>query len=412
VSAGPFRVLFFAEGATLAHVGRPLVLARALQAAGFDVRFARPPDFEWVTRGAGVATVDLACQSAQSFDRRLARGQPLYELATLQAYVEADLALIRAHAPDLVVGDFRLSLSVSARLAGVPYATLCDAYWSPEAPPQPPPLPVLPFTRFMPIPLAGMIFRAVSPLAFRLHARPMEALRRAHGLPGFGHDLRRCYTDADLRLFANPAALFPGVREHAGAAFIGALAWSVEGDLPLGFPADEQPVFVSMGSSGDPAVLRTLVEALAALDLPAVVATAGRAAAGLVPSQRVHIYPFLPMRAALAHARLVICNGGSPATNLALRAGIPVLGVARNMDQFLNMRAVVTAGAGRMLRADRLGVAGARDAIAALLADPAPRRAALALQQTIGHDAEGTSATALLTALAGHRCGESLVASG
>ena len=31
------RFLFIAEGSTLAHVGRPLVLARALHLAGFDV---------------------------------------------------------------------------------------------------------------------------------------------------------------------------------------------------------------------------------------------------------------------------------------------------------------------------------------------------------------------------------------
>ena len=44
-----------------------------------------------------------------------------------------DLELIRRIEPDVVVGDFRLSLAVSAPMAGVPYIALANAYWSPFA---------------------------------------------------------------------------------------------------------------------------------------------------------------------------------------------------------------------------------------------------------------------------------------
>ena len=49
----------------------------------------------------------------------------------------------------------------------------------------------------------------------------MERLRKRYGLPGFGHDLRCCYTDADWRLFANFPELFPEVRRSATADFDG-----------------------------------------------------------------------------------------------------------------------------------------------------------------------------------------------
>ncbi|MGL1833264.1 nucleotide disphospho-sugar-binding domain-containing protein [Rhodocyclaceae bacterium SMB388] len=401
MSQTPIRVLFFAEGATLAHVARPFVLADALSTAGFDLRFARPPAFDWLTRGAAFSVLDLACQPAETFARRLARGEPLYDLATLEAYVAADLALIRELRPDIVIGDFRLSLSVSARLARVPYATICDAYWSPEAPAEAPPLPVLPFTRFMPIPLAEALFRAVSPLAFRLHARPMEALRRAHGLPGFDHDLRRCYTDADLRLFANPAALFPAVRPHAGAAFIGPIAWSPPGRLPDDFPDEGDLIYVSMGSSGNIKVLSALFDALSRQDRPVVVTTAGRPVPPPPAGSRIRLYDFLPGRDAIARARLVVCNGGSPTTNQALAAGVPVLGIPTNMDQFLNMRAIQTAGCGLTVRADRASPERLRSAIEALLPPTAPYRAnAQALQADPAPTGAGPAADALATLLA------------
>ena len=213
------RILFFAEGATLAHVARPALLAASLDPARFEATLARPASYAWVSDGGNADTRTLACQDSALFAQRLARGLPLYDTATLERYVVDDLALIDAIEPDVVVGDFRLSLSVSARLRDVPYVTICDAYWSPERPLRAV-LPVLPFTRFTPIPLARLLFDALSPLAMRLHTLPLERLRARHGLPALGHDLRRCYTDADLRLFANFPALFPELVPRDDAAFL------------------------------------------------------------------------------------------------------------------------------------------------------------------------------------------------
>jgi len=363
------KILFFAEGATLAHVGRPFVLARGLDPARFEVVFARPSGFAWLTDDAGFQTVDLDCQASDVFAQRLERGLPLYDYPTLQRYVEADLALIEAHKPDLIVGDFRLSLSVSARLRSIPYITVCDAYWSPERP-LASPLPVLAFTRFVPISLAERVFHAIAPLAFRLHAVPMERLRARHGLPSLGHDLRRCYSDADFRLFANFPALFPEIKPGPQADFIGPIAWSPSPRERLGFSDDEAPlVYVTMGSSGDPRVLAALIPVLERADTRVLVATAGKPLPLDFSSGQTRVYDYLPGDQVCKKARLVVCNGGSPTTNQALANGVPVLGIARNMDQFLNMQAIESYGAGLMLRADRANETRLQHVIASLLAD-------------------------------------------
>src|SRR5688500_19493669 len=74
--------------------------------------------------------------SVAEFLSRLAHGRPLYDLATLRRYVSDELRLLERVRPAVVVGDFRLSLAVSARLLHVPYLMLANAYWSPYARPK------------------------------------------------------------------------------------------------------------------------------------------------------------------------------------------------------------------------------------------------------------------------------------
>jgi UDP:flavonoid glycosyltransferase YjiC (YdhE family) len=100
-----------------------------------------------------------------------------------------------------------------------------------------------------------------------------------------------------------------------------------------------------------------------------IAATAGRVDEKDPPSN-ARVADYLPGQEAVAQAKLVICNGGSPATQQALAAGVPVLGLCSNMDQFLNMEAICRTGAGLLLRAGHLDGARLRMAVNHLLAQP------------------------------------------
>ena len=95
-----------------------------------------------------------------------------------------------------------------------------------------------------------------------------------------------------------------------------------------------------------------MLGALAKLPVRALVATAGARLGGAHPPN-LYLEDYLPGDAAARRARLVICNGGSPTSHQALIAGVPVIGIAGNLDQFLNMSAVVGIRAGETVRADR-----------------------------------------------------------
>jgi len=375
------KILFVAEAVTLAHVGRPLTLAQGLDNTLYEVHFACTDGYDFCFQGIPFQRWRIRSIPSRQFLHALAQGKPVYDEATLQAYVEDDLRLFDAVRPDLVIGDFRLSLSVSARLRAIPYITISNAYWSPHVR-QHYTVPGLPLTRMLPIWLANSLFRLIRPLAFASHAVPLNRVRRRHGLPSLGGDLRRIYTDADQTLYADIPQLFPPQAMPAHHGYLGAVVWAPPMDLPSWWQLPElrqdqgRPlIYVTLGSSGQSQLLPRVLHALSTLPVTVLAATAGTIKLDSVPPN-AHVAPFLPGDAAARRASLVICNGGSPTSQQALVAGVPVIGIAGNLDQFLNMHGIVAAGAGQLLRADRYSEDILRQAVTRLLGDHRAQQAA------------------------------------
>jgi UDP:flavonoid glycosyltransferase YjiC (YdhE family) len=363
------RILFVAEAVTLAHVGRPIFLAGTLP--GDDVDIACPDDHANLVRRAGLRARPLRSLSPATFAARLARGRPLYTENELADCIRDDLRLLAEVRPDAVVGDFRLSLSVSARLAKIPYVNVTNAYWSPCARPDFR-MPGLRAARWIPAAIGDRVFRMLRPLAFAAHARPMNRVRSAHGLKPLRSDVREVYCDGDATLYADLPQMIPTPGAPATHSHIGPVAWSPAVDLPAWWAeatAGSPPIYVSLGSSGAADALPMIVEGLRPLGRPIIVATAAR-----VPQLRstagVFVADFVPGGRVAGQCCAVVCNGGSPATLQALANGVPVVGIASNLDQFLNMGYVERVGAGTLLRADRAGPRGVRATVAQAIEDP------------------------------------------
>jgi UDP:flavonoid glycosyltransferase YjiC (YdhE family) len=365
------KILFVGEAATLAHIARPLVLSSGLDGNDFEIVFACDPRYQWVLGDFNGRFLSLPSVGSGHFLAALARGAPVYDEVVLTRYVRDDLKLLSEVAPDAVVGDFRLSLSISARLARVPYVAISNCYWSPYWRPRRYTVPSLPLTRYLPVPVADALFQLARPIAFALHTRPLNQVRRQHGLQSLGLDLRRVYTDADYLLYADIAELFAGVKLPPEHHFIGAVLWSPPVEMPEWWPslqADRPVVYVTMGSSGDGRLLPIILQSLGALDVTVIAATAGHTLPDAVPSN-AHVAQYLPGLQAARRASLVICNGGAPTCHQALAAGVPVIGVATNLDQFLNMHTLVEAGVGAVQRADRFREDKLRAAVERMLGD-------------------------------------------
>ncbi len=363
------RILFVAEAVTLAHVARAVALSETLDRTSYEVHLAHHPRYRKLLGDVQAREHAIESISPERFNAALARGAPLYDVVTLKHYVEAERELIANIRPDVVVGDFRISLAVSAELAGVPCITIGNACWSPYTH-QRYIAPDLPLTRALGSTVGQALFTLARPLAFAAHCWPMHRLRRHYGLPGLGFDLRRVYSHGDFTLYADLPDLYVTRELPDNHRFIGPVLFSTRGALPdwwESLPVDRPAVYVTPGSSGSSAMLPTILDALGDMDLSVMLATAGAELTTPVPDN-IYTAAFLPGAAAAARADLVVCNGGSPTTHQALACGKPVLGIAGNMDQFLNMQTLARAGAGLCLRADSLSPSRLRAGMQTMLA--------------------------------------------
>lgn len=365
------RVLFVSEAVTLAQVVRLATLARALNPARFEVHFAAACFDEMIFAGTAFTRHRIHSLSPETVAARVASGRRIYGRRTLSRYADEERALLRALRPSLVVGDLRLSLSVSAALEGIRYASLINAYWSPHALRAEFPLPDHPLVSLLGVRLAARYFPKARPAVFRHFARPVNALRAQHGLPPLG-SLAEVLTHGGHTLFPDVPALIPTRDLPAHQQFLGPVLWSPPVPLPPWWHAldPQRPtIYVTLGSSGRIERLPLVVEVAAGLGYQVLVATAGRSQLGALP-RHVHVADYLPGHLAARRAALVVSNGGSTTGYQALAEGRPVLGIAANLNQHLAMTAIQDAGAGLLLRSGTLTRQPLADTLARLISEP------------------------------------------
>jgi UDP:flavonoid glycosyltransferase YjiC (YdhE family) len=373
------KILLVAENVTLAQVVRLKVLGESLPDE-YEVHFACS-GFDPLVFGAERRFVrhELWTLPRSEVFRALKGGRRLYELKTLMRYAEEEMRLIERVEPRLVIGDFRLSLSVSAELMRVPWATLINAYWSPYALRDPIPVPDHPIVRFLGESMTERYFPQAIPRVFSHFAAPVNQLRKRHKLPEIG-SLLSVLTHADYTLYPDDPALLPLAHAPSSHRFLGPVQWSPDVPMPELPDAargdDARPlVYVTLGSSGEVEVLPLVIQALAQLPVQALIATAGRAELPPLPAN-VRAAEFVPGARVAELARVVVSNGGSTTGYQALAAGTPILGLPSNLDQYLTTQALVSAGVGLQVKARSATVADIRRALVRLLEEPGQRTAA------------------------------------
>lgn len=348
-------ILFVAEAVTLAHYARIITLAKMLDHNSYRIVVASDPRYQNLEVLPDFSFHPIKSISSEKFTQSLADGKPLYDAKTLIQYVEDDLNVLDQYKPDLVIGDFRLSLAVSAPIREIPYAAVVNAYWSPYAETTYP-VPNLPVTRIFGTRLAQKIFDLVRPMAFAIHARPLNRARRHYGLPAIGSDLRKTYTWGNYTLYADIPEVIPTSDLPEHHHYLGPILWSTPTQLPDWWdqlPEDKPIVFVTLGSSGQAELLPMVQTALSSLNITLIIATAGKVSLGDV-ADNVYVADYLPMERIALRAKLIICNGGSLTCYQALASGVPIIGVCSNMDQLLNMQAIERLGVGAVLRAESI----------------------------------------------------------
>ena len=369
------RILFLVEAVTLAHVVRPLVLARSLNPNLYEIYWASEPRYQSVVGKVPFATRLLHSINCDRFLEIAADGKYPYDASIIREYVREEIKLIEEIKPDVVISDFRHSAIISTQVTNVPCITITSAYWSPYSLLQLP-IPEHAFQRFLGAKLCSLLYPiAIKPmysLFFARYSLPVNQVLQEYGLASLKLDLRHVHTAGNYTLYADIPELIPTSELPVTHRFIGPILWSPNVTLPTWWnklPNDKPIIYLSLGSSGRQELLPSLLEKLSKLKVTVIAITAGRSELTSVPDN-AFITEYISGQEAVNRANLIICNGGSPTTYQALAAGKPVIGIASNVDQYLNMQAICSAGAGLLVRSDSLNASTLTEAVMKILSQP------------------------------------------
>jgi UDP:flavonoid glycosyltransferase YjiC (YdhE family) len=344
------KILFVADAVTLAHIGRLYALADSLDPNLYEIAVASASTYDTLLPTRHWKRFNLKGMSSSNFLNNARAGKLPYTKEMLYGYVEDDLRIISEFKPDLIVNDWRHSMAISARLKHVPYMTLINAHWSPYAQPNFM-MPDLPMSRWLGPKLTNILFKIGRKAAFALLSRPHNQARKHFGVPTIPPDLRHVFCDADLTLYPDVPEQVPTFDRPDTHHYIGPINWCANVPLPdwwSELPANEPIIFVSLGSSGDPALLPNLLKGISHRTEPICVVSTGANIGNDLP-KNIFVASFLPADAMMERACLLICNGGIMSHH-ALEKGIPVLCVPSNLDQYLCTHYISRVGAGIMAR--------------------------------------------------------------
>jgi len=302
--------------------------------------------------------------SGKKFNDALHLGYLPYNYAELKSYVEADKNLIEQVNPDIIVSDFRLSVTTAAHKSPIPVLNLINAHWDPHAEAVFP-VPNVPASRILGPKIAQFVMSRWGPAIFRQQLKGINRLRQELSLPTFS-SLHEWYSDGTHVIFPDLPELFPIKNLAENKHFLGLLSW--DPDLPLP-PLDphKTTIYFGMGSSGNDKVIKPLIEILSEVKAQVIFSTAGKTDQqhGLPPNFLTKDY--VSGLKACAAADLVICNGGSGTVSQCIEAGTPLVGFANNFDQFLSMYFSKKTGLSHLMRTERVDKAKWRDTIVTLL---------------------------------------------
>lgn len=361
----------------MAHFVRPLALAESLDSERYEVYFYTPPRFSRYLQTKPFVVGELASMPGEQFLANIARGAPLYPSGVLRHYVSQERELFARLHPDLVIGDMRLSLPVSARLEGVLHAAIVSAYWSPYARRRSI-VPSLPITRVLSPRLLEPFYKLAEPLAYAVHVRPINRVRKEYGLPALPADIRAMYTEADHVLYADVPEFVPTTNLPKTHHYVGMCPWTPPTSKPEWWDrmrADSRPkIFVGLGSSGPLQVLPQLLRVLEKMQVSVLLSTSGRPAPAVAAS--VYVADLLPFAETARESRVVVSHGGSSSFYPSIAAGTPVLGIPSNADQHLSTDVLVGSGAGLGVRSEDASEEALRNALEKLLHKPQYRATA------------------------------------
>jgi UDP:flavonoid glycosyltransferase YjiC (YdhE family) len=413
----------------LSETSRMIEIWRALRARGTEPRVAtHGGTYEHLLQAAGIVydLIDppMTPERCTTFVRSgVGMGPPAQSMYTddeLRTSARAEAAYFRRHGVTVAVTGFTLTTLLSTQLAGVKLVTEHAGSFVPPL-----------FERgLLPLPVEAM------PPKLRYLPRPLATRLFNLGLPRLGH-----YCSGFVRVAAElgvpavtrlPALLLgdltlvPEIPEVLGVPAAEIERWEpapgspyrpgsrmrctgplyARLDLPVPEPVERflsrpGPVAYVAITSSSTALVRAVVQALANVDVRVLVAGTVHEHAALAegsdPEGRVLVGGVLPSHLIMPRVALAVTAGGQGSVQTAMAAGTPLLGIALQPEQDLNIVLAERQGAARRIAPRHAGTSRLTALATSMLADARYRQAAQRIAaQYARTDGPGNAAEAIL----------------
>lgn len=384
------------------HLNPFIALASTLQERGHEVVFVHMGDVAERVERAGLSFVEIGASDHPrgSLPASLQTLGTLHGRAALAHVVEAVArttrmfcreglpALREARVDALLVDQTEPVGAVLAERLGVPHVTVCNALLVHREVGVPPP-----FTRWTPNDSWPALLRNAagyhaSDVALRPMHRVMAEQRAAWGLPAWR---RMDASFSTLAQVSQQPSAFDFPRRHAPAVlhYCGPFRHARADAAPFDWSRlDGRPlVYGSLGTlqGARRAVFAQFVEACAALDVQLVLSHGGALSSEAVEelATRALVMPYVPQRELLARAAAALTHAGLNTVLDALSFGVPLVAVPLAFEQPAIAARVDWLGCGRVVSVAKLSSSRLREALEAVLSQPAYRRAAANIEASI-----------------------------
>ena len=316
------------------HLTRLILIALELRDRGAEIAFAYPEEHR-LLKQLNFQVFQVPDAVVTDFSSNVFAA---YTPTLVEQCVKAELDAIHRFQPDAIIGDFRLTASISAKLAQIPYISVVNGYMTDYFDPVDVMIPQA--TRPLEHKIASVAARAIQHKQKRDLAIPFRSVARQHGI----RTLQSLYDflTGDLTLIADLPEFCSLENLPKKFRYIGALIWeglneNIPNDLPDLDP-QKSIIYATTGNTGKRRLIELVIAAFRDDPEFEVVITTG---AFIDPHEfsqanNIHLKSFIPGSAMLRKANVVIHCGGNGTVYQALQQGVPAIVIPFNNDQLIN----------------------------------------------------------------------------
>jgi UDP:flavonoid glycosyltransferase YjiC (YdhE family) len=371
------RIVCFPHFYYLSEASRLVEIGKALVDLGQEIQFfTHGGPYEHVARNEGFEVVPVPpqmsperAQQYMCFNR--AEGMKsihdsFFSLEELREYVPNEVVALQKNRADAVLIGWNLPSYLSVQLVGIPIIVQ-----------QPGPFTAPFFDRRMGVFVPSLIgwlrhlpldwFMNWFAPRMKFWLRPFNQLASELGLPQWKSTLDFVAGDLTLVMEApeilgispedlenyqprHPRFFRRPPRYRYGGPCFARLPGDVPETVRRHFDTPRTKLYCSMGVSGSPQALQSVVEIVSELDLQAIVLTTTILGDQVRnASERVLTFPHAPAHLVNPLADIAITHGGAGTVQTAIHSGTPLVGVPMQMEQAGNISLVERQGAGVML---------------------------------------------------------------